>query len=146
MDTTHLEYTAEDLIAHKLQRGGLLVAKPKFDRDGTDLIALMEVADGAKFCRIQCKGRTLINNKSSNVEIAEEYVKGAFWVFLYVDIGDDNPHIYCFSAKEIINNWKLKKYKNSFKKYYYLSFTQKTVLNKGKKFNFSEIAMNNFFG
>jgi hypothetical protein len=143
MDTTHLEYTAEDLIAHKLQRGGLLVAKPKFDRDGADLIALMEVADGAKFCRIQCKGRTLIKGNSSNVEIPEDYVKGAFWLFLYVDIGDDNPHIYCFSTKEIINNWALTKYKKSHKKYYYLSFTQKTVLNRGRHFNFSEFMFTN---
>ena len=56
----HVNYTQkgtrqdlDDFLAHKLQRSGLLVAKPKFDRDGTDLIALMEVADGAKFCRIQ---------------------------------------------------------------------------------------------
>ena len=138
MDTTHLEYTAEDLIAHKLQRGGLLVAKPKFDRDGTDLIALMEVADGAKFCRIQCKGRTLIKNKSSNVEIPKGYVKGAFWFFLYIDIGEENPHIYCFSAKEIINHWKLKTDKKLHKKYYHLNFTQKAVLNKGKEFDFAE--------
>jgi hypothetical protein len=138
MDTTHIEYTAEDLIAHKLQRGGLLVAKPKFDRDGTDLIALMEVADGAKFCRIQCKGRTLIKSKSSNVEIPEEYVKGAFWIFLYVDIGDDDPHIFCFSVKEIKDNCELKTYKKSHKKYYYLSFTKKTVINSGAKFNFSK--------
>lgn len=47
MDTTHIAYTAEDLIAHKLQRYGLLVAKPKFDQSGTDLIALDEVKDGA---------------------------------------------------------------------------------------------------
>jgi hypothetical protein len=32
MDTAKIEYTAEDLIAHYLQKNGLLVAKPKFDR------------------------------------------------------------------------------------------------------------------
>jgi hypothetical protein len=138
MDTTHLEYTAEDLIAHKLQRGGLLVAKPKFDREGTDLIALMDVADGAKFCRIQCKGRTLIENKSSNVEIPEEYTKGAFWAFLYIDIGEDNPRIYCFSSKEIIKHWKLKTNKRIHKNCYYLSFTPKEILNKRKQFDFAE--------
>lgn len=34
MDTTLMEYTAEDLIAHKLQRAGILISKPKFDREG----------------------------------------------------------------------------------------------------------------
>jgi hypothetical protein len=135
MDTSHLEYTAEDLISHKLQRGGLLVAKPKFDRDGTDLIALMEVADGAKFCRIQCKGRTLTGNKSSNVVIPEEYVSGAFFVFLYVEIGESKPFIFCFSTKEMISRWKLNPDKKNNKKYYYLGFTKNTILNNKNKSN-----------
>ncbi len=136
MDTTYLEYTAEDLIAHKLQRGGLLVAKPKFDRDGTDLIALMEVADGAKFCRIQCKGRSLISSNNSNVTIPKEYVKGAFFVFLYVDIGNNEPHIFCFSAKEIIRYWKLKTDKKTKKEIYYLGISKKSFLAPDKESNF----------
>jgi hypothetical protein len=46
IDTTHIAYTAEDLISHKLQNAGLLVAKPKFDRDGTDFLALISVGNG----------------------------------------------------------------------------------------------------
>ena len=142
MDTTYLEYTAEDLIAHKLQRGGLLVAKPKFDRDGTDLIALMEVADGAKFCRIQCKGRTLINSNNSNVKIPKEYVKGAFVVFLYVDIGEREPHIFCFSTEQIIRFWELKIDQKSQKQIYYLSFSRRIVLNSDNGSNFQEFSFN----
>ena len=138
MDTTHIEYTAEDLIAHKLQRGGLLVAKPKFDRDGTDLIALMTVADGSKFCRIQCKGRRLIKTKNSNVDIPKEYVSGAFWVFLYVDIGGDNTHIFCFSAKDIKDNWELKTNPKSLRNSYYLNFSKKTVIGSEKRSDFSK--------
>lgn len=74
MDTTLMEYTAEDLIAHKLQRAGILISKPKFDREGTDLIALMEVKGGAIFCRIQCKGRSLIKSESSSIKIPQKYV------------------------------------------------------------------------
>lgn len=109
MDTTHMEYTAEDLIAHKLQRAGLLIAKPKFDREGTDLIALMEVKDGAKFCRIQCKGRSLINSKSSSVKIPKKYTTDSFIVFLYIDDGDVNStHLFTFFVEDI-KTWKLKK-------------------------------------
>ena len=135
MDTTYLEYTAEDLIAHKLQRGGLLVAKPKFDRDGTDLIALMEVADGAKFCRIQCKGRALINCNNSNVRIPKEYVTGAFFVFLYVDTGGSEPHIFCFSAEEIIRFWELKIDPKLQKQIYYLGISKGSFLNSNKESN-----------
>ncbi len=55
MDTTLMEYTAEDLIAHKLQRAGILISKPKFDREGTDLIALMVVKGGAAFVGFNVK-------------------------------------------------------------------------------------------
>ena len=136
MDTTYLEYIAEDLIAHKLQRGGLQVAKPKFDRDGADLIAFMEVADGAKFCRIQCKGRTLISSNNSNVTIPKEYVEGAFFVFLYVDIGDNEPHLFCFSAKEIIRYWKLTTAKKTKNKFYYLGISKKSFIDPDNELNF----------
>ena len=50
MDPSVMEYTAEDLIAHKLTRSGFLVAKPRFDQEGADLLAFLKVKDGAKFC------------------------------------------------------------------------------------------------
>jgi hypothetical protein len=105
MDTTKIEYTAEDLISHKLQRGDILVAKPKFDRKGTDLLAFVEMNDGVKFCRIQCKGRTVIN-KNSEIKIPCDYVTPGFIVFLYVEAGNSNEtNLFCFFSSEI-KNWK----------------------------------------
>lgn len=101
-----MEYTAEDLISHKLQRSGILISKPKFDREGTDLIALMQVKDGTRFCRIQCKGRSLVNSSSSSIKIPKEYVEGAFVTFLYVDDGNENnTHLFAFFVDEM-RKWK----------------------------------------
>lgn len=102
MDTTKLEYTAEDLIAHVLQRYGILVAKPKFDREGADLLAFAELADGVKFCRIQCKGRTLIDSNSSNIKIPKSYVSPSLVVFLFIDNGVvEDINLYCFFSSDI---------------------------------------------
>ena len=102
-----MEYTAEDLIAHKLQRAGILISKPKFDRDGTDLMGLMEVKGGSRFCRIQCKGRSLINSDTSSIKIPKDYVQGAFVAFLYIDDGNnENTWVYNFFVGDI-RNWKL---------------------------------------
>ncbi|WP_144395601.1 hypothetical protein [Pleionea sediminis] len=101
-DTTHMEYTAEDLIAHKLQKANLLVAKPKFDREGCDLLVFKELKDGVKFCRIQCKGRTVIENTSS-VEIPKQYVSPSLIVFLYVEDGTTNSDdsVFIFNSTDI---------------------------------------------
>jgi len=108
MDTALMEYTAEDLIAHKLQRAKILVAKPKFAQEGADLLALLGVSDGAKFCRIQCKGRSLVSSSTAHVEIPRRYVSDAFIVFLFVDTGSfDETHLFCFLGTDIKANWKL---------------------------------------
>ena len=120
MDTAHLEYTAEDLIAHKLQQSGMLVAKPKFDRNGADLLCFLHVCDAAKFCRVQCKGRSLKNSSSSNVEVPKEYVTDGFVLFLYVE-KDHSPSsdIFCFFGNEIRDSWRLSK-----KQKYCLNFSR----------------------
>ena len=100
MDTAHLEYIAEDRISHELQRAGMLVAKPKFDRLGTDLVAFLEMGDGVKFCRVQCKGRSLASS-DSNVTVPAEYVTNGFVVVLYIDAGTENGHLYCFFANDV---------------------------------------------
>ena len=105
MDTSHLEYVAEDLIAHRLQQAGLFVAKPKFDAEGTDLVAFRQMADGVKFCRIQCKGRTL-KGRTSNVKIPAAYVTRGFIVFLYVEGDTYTGDLYCFFESEI-KTWPL---------------------------------------
>ena len=100
MDTTQLEHVAEDLISHELQRAGMLVAKPKFDRVGTDLLAFLEMGDGVKFCRIQCKGRSLARS-DSNIKVPEAYVSNGFVVVLYLDTGGERGDLYCFFANDI---------------------------------------------
>ena len=127
MDTTHIAYTAEDLIAHILQKNVLLVAKPKFDQDGTDLITFLTVKDGAKFGRIQCKGRSLINNRQTNIKIPKQYVIGAFFLFLYLDIGNDENYLFLFFANDI------KKWKINQKEQYVLNIYKKWFLPQSKE-------------
>jgi len=116
MDTAKLGHTAEDLIASQLQRADILVAKPKFDRDGADLLGLLNVNDGARFCRIQCKGRTIGNSGSNNVTISPKYVSNAFVVCLFVETGDtDTTNLFVFFGSEIEDEngpWTLGKKKN----------------------------------
>ena len=99
MDTSHLENTAEDLVAHRLQKGGFFVAKPKFDLAGTDLIAFVHMKDGVKFSRAQCKGRTVDN--ASNVNIPADYVTKGFVIFLYLIDSTREDWLYCFFASDI---------------------------------------------
>ena len=106
MDTSVMEYTAEDLIAHKLQRSSILVAKPKFDQEGADLLAFLAVNDGARFCRIQCKGRSLIGAETAHIDVRSDWVTDAFIVFLFVETGrQDETYLYCFTSDEIRDNW-----------------------------------------
>ncbi|MBC7818893.1 MAG: hypothetical protein IAG10_18555 [Planctomycetaceae bacterium] len=101
-----MEYTAEDLIAHKLQRSGILVAKPKFDQAGADLIGLLHVDDGARFCRIQCKGRSLLHSPNSFVDVFADYVSNAFILFLFVETGDsETTNLFAFFGSEIKKKW-----------------------------------------
>jgi len=73
-DTSILENIAEDKISSELQKYDLLVAKPKSDRSGTDLLVFAEIADSVKFCRIQSKGRSLEYSSKSYIEIPKKYV------------------------------------------------------------------------
>ena len=131
MDTTLMEYTAEDLIAHKLQRSGILVAKPKFDREGTDLIALKEVNDGARFCRIQCKGRSLINSRKSSVKIPTKYAAtNSFILFIFIEDGSNDTHLYIFFKKD------LEKWSTNDQNEYVVNFTIKNFKEKFEKFVF----------
>jgi hypothetical protein len=103
VDTKQLENIAEDRISHELSNANLLVAKPRFDQQGTDLVAFMEMRDGVKFCRIQCKGRNITRSNCS-IRIPSSYVSNAFIVVLYLDIGSSR-NLYCFFASEI-QEWR----------------------------------------
>jgi len=112
MDYSLLEHIAEDLISHKLQQNGLLVAKPKSDRMGTDLLAFAEILDNVKFCRIQCKGRSLKNTKNSEIKIPKEYVTNGFIVILYLEYNDNEniQELYIFFPSDI-EQWKVTPHK-----------------------------------
>ncbi len=139
MKTVNLEYTAEDLISHKLQRNGILVAKPKFDINGSDLIGFIDFNNSVKFGRIQCKGRTLLPNQKqyAKIYIPSEYVYDAFFVFIYFDVGIDNTDLYLFTADQIKQSWKI----NS-KKEYYLNIRH-AQLGKIKEYLFSDLKIEN---
>jgi hypothetical protein len=110
LDTSTLEHIAEDYISHKLQKGGLLVAKPKNDRLGTDLLAFNQIEDGVKFCRVQVKGRTLTSSKAANIKVPKEYVSFAFILFLYLEVSEldheSEAKIFVFFGSQI-ENWTL---------------------------------------
>ncbi len=134
MQTINLEYTAEDLISHKLQRNGILIAKPKFDINGADLIAFINFEDSVKIGRIQSKGRTLFpgQRQAAKITIPKKYVHDAFFLFIYFDIGIDNTELYLFNVKQIKETWK----KNT-KEEYYLSIRH-NQLNKINPYLFNE--------
>jgi hypothetical protein len=106
VDTSMKEYTAEDLITYKLQRFGVYVAKPKFDIDGTDLFAMLRFQSDTgiifKYCRVQCKYRSLVGTGKNTVDIPESYVKPDFIVFLYVEDEDiAENRLFCFLWEDI---------------------------------------------
>lgn len=95
VDTSHLAHIAEDLITHHLQRSGLLVAKPKNDQLGTDLLVFDQIADGVKFCRVQCKGRT-VSKRSTKITIPEQHVTGGYLLLAYLIEATDEGCLYFF--------------------------------------------------
>jgi hypothetical protein len=100
MDTKNLEEVAENFISGELQRAGLLVAKPKFDQKGTDLLVFAEMQDEVKFCRVQCKGRRFGADGRTQIVIPSEYVTNGFLLILYLDAGEWHGNYY-FLASEI---------------------------------------------
>jgi hypothetical protein len=132
-DTKQMENVAEDYVAHFLQRYDILVAKPKFDKEGADLLALLLANDGAQFCRIQSKGRSLKKDKSrSKVEIPRSYVSDFFIVMIYVDDGK-SEHLYCCFGSDLKAEPWIKKDGQ-----YILSFSKANFGERLKKFEVDE--------
>lgn len=104
IDTTKIGCTAEDLISHKLQRFELLVAKPKFDQLGADLLAFANIGGNGKFIRVQCKGRSVVNS-ASEIYIPIKYLAdklNGLLVTLFIEDGElDSIKLYCFFPEEI---------------------------------------------
>ena len=108
MDTSTLENIAEDYISHQLQQNTILVAKPKNDRKGTDLLAFSEMDDGVKFCRIQSKGRSFSKSENTHIEIPQAYVSNGFIVFLYLVYDERDYELYVFFPSDI-EQWNVTK-------------------------------------
>ena len=127
---------AEDIVSAKLLSSDIITVKPTVDINGADLLAIMTVQDGAKFARLQCKGRSLLTPQSSNrVVIPESYVTGTFTCFVYIQEGPEmREHLLCFFAFDIKQRWKLSEEKRE----YYLSLYGKTFQDKYDLFYFSD--------
>ncbi len=121
MDTKRLEQIGKDFISSTLQDSGILVAEPRFDRLGTDLIGFTSVDDEGKFCRIQCKYREL--KKSISIKIDSKYVVGAFVLFLYIKYAGKR-HVFCFLPEDINRIFK----HNAENSLYQLCITPKIML------------------
>lgn len=131
MDRSPLEEIAEACITAELHRESFLVAKPKPDSLGTDLLAFVEMADGVKFCRIQCKGRSIAES-SSSLEIPKDYVSGAFIVILYIE-GKPRGDLYCFFQSDI-EQWNLNERTNE----YTYSIPRKSYRDKLQSYELSQ--------
>jgi len=90
-------------VSARLLSSGIITARPDVDVNGADLLAILRVQDGAKFARIQCKGRTLGSPKSkTTIEIRKSYVTGTFTLLLYLYCSfDSTEHLLCFFADDI---------------------------------------------
>lgn len=129
-DTSILENIAEDKISFELQKYDLLVAKPKSDRSGTDLLVFAEIADGVKFCRIQCKGRSLEYSARSFIDIRKDYVTDGFLFFLYIYFSYNSEELYVFLPTDI-RQWRVKNDK------YILELSRSNAVEKFKFYSFS---------
>ena len=127
-----MEIKAEHKVFDELISKGIIIAKPCVDIMGADLLAIMEIEDGAKFARIQCKGRTLKTLESNcSIPIEKSYIKGTFTCLVYIKCDfDGSEHLYCFFSHDIKSRKDLWKesgekfrasfYGKTFKKKYYL--------------------------
>lgn len=76
-DTKPQELIGEYHASSIMMSNGIIIAKPNADRKGTDLLGFLEIDDHVKFCRIQCKFRTL-RKKKTQIKILPDYISNAF--------------------------------------------------------------------
>ena len=97
----------------------------------------MKVQDGAKFARIQCKGRTLTSPKSkTSITIKKSYVTGTFTLLLNISCPyNHTEHLFCFFADDIKGRQDLWKITES---EYRLSLYGDTFEEKFDLFHFTE--------
>lgn len=132
MDNKPLEEQAENYLKSQLAKFDFNLAKPSFDKFGSDLIVVDKInAEKTKILLVQSKGRTLNNDNFSNVKIPEQYVKKNFVLFIYIIDETKEESLFMFNSKDI-KKWNLKD------KNYQLNFNKKKVLTNyfsDKKFN-----------
>ena len=127
-------------VSAKLMENGIITAHPDVDINGADLLAIMKVSDGARFARIQCKGRTIKRqNRTCSINIKKQYVTGTFTCIVNVRyLYDNTDHLFCFFVhdiksrtdlwKEDSKDYKLTLYGNTFQsKFDLFQFTNSRV-------------------
>lgn len=106
-DSDFLEKEAENRIASELARYEIIIAKPMVDKLGADLLAMLRVDDGARFVRVQSKGRSIVNSKSCHIEIPKDYVTKSFVCFLYLRLPSESGVMLSVFFSEDILSWTL---------------------------------------
>jgi hypothetical protein len=103
MNKQRIDKIAVYKVSARLLSSRIITARPDVDINGADLLAILKVQDGAKFARIQCKGRTLGSPKSNTkIEIRKSYATGTFTLLLYLYCSyDSTDHLLCFFAHDI---------------------------------------------
>ncbi|ROZ61653.1 hypothetical protein EEB15_32215 [Ramlibacter sp. WS9] len=113
----------------------LVVAKPYTDMLGADLIAFSEFDDGLRFCRIQCKGRSLKEKGRTTIQIPKSYVDSPFMVVLFLMFDRGSSQLLCFFSSDI------RQWQSSAKGTYVLSLSRKKVEEHLQFYRFSESKM-----
>ena len=123
-------------VSAKLMQHDIITAHPDVDLNGADLLAIMKIEDGAKFARIQCKGRTIQHHKSScYIKIPKTYVTGTFTCVVNIlYLVDNSEHCFCFFANDIKSRPDLWKDRSD---YFSLSLYGNTFSKKADLFYFS---------
>lgn len=123
MDNKPVEDQAENYLKSQLIKYGFNLAKPSFDKYGSDLIIVDKInTDKTKILLVQSKGRTLKKETFSNVKIPEKYVKKNFVLFIYtIDEETKEDLLFMFNSNDI-KNWNLND------ENYQLNFNKKKIL------------------
>lgn len=132
-DPDFLNKEAENKIASELLKYEIIVAKPMVDKLGADLLAMLRVDDGARFIRVQSKGRSLEKSKSCHIEIPKDYVTESFVCFLYLRQPSKSNVILSIFFFEDMQSWTLNQ-----KDEYTFSVSAGTYLEKLHPYEFND--------
>lgn len=108
MDNKPLEEQAENYIKSQLINFGFNVAKPSFDKKGSDILIIDNIdTKKTRVLIVQSKGRN-VNESFTSVKVPRSYVEDNFLLFLYTVDDERNNLLFLFFAEDIrtwhINN------------------------------------------